>query len=199
MPRKIHKQDASARLYDSAEIYGWISILLHWTTTVIVIALWFIGKSILNGSSEDAEDVRQLHVSIAASAWLLILFRIVWRLRSGHPHINGQSMLIHRIAKFTHYGMLVFLTVMLVSGPLLVWSSCSAIGIFDVLLIPGPVAESEALRSFAWLLHSNASLLLFVLILLHIGGALKHLMFHTDDTIIRMIWPGRQDNPVAEE
>ncbi|MGI9204600.1 MAG: cytochrome b [Woeseiaceae bacterium] len=199
MLRKTQKQVASTRLYDSAQIYGWISILLHWTTTIVVIALWFIGKSILNGPSEDADVVRRLHVSIAASAWLLIVFRIIWRLRSGHPHINGQSILIHRIAKFTHYGMLVFLAVMLLSGPLLVWSGGHSIGIFDVLAIPGPIGNSEVLRSFAWLLHSNASLLLFLLILLHIGGALKHLMFHTDDTIIRMIWPGRQNNSVAKK
>lgn len=202
MPGINQQQDASSRhyrLYDSAGIYGWISILLHWTTTVIVIALWFIGKSILNGSSEDADGLRQLHISIAASAWLLVAFRIIWRLRSGHPHVKGQTLLIHRIAKFTHYGMLAVLAVMLLSGPLLVWSSGGEIAIFDKLAVPGPVGESEALRSFAWLLHSNASLLLLVLVLFHIGGALKHLMFHTDDTIIRMIWPGRQENPVAEE
>lgn len=107
-------------------------------------------------------------------------------------------MLIHRIAKFTHYGMLIFLVLMLFSGPLLVWSDGNAIGIFGLLSIPGPTGESEAIRSFAWFLHSNASLLLFLLIVLHIGGALKHLMFHTDDTIIRMIWPGREDKSVAE-
>ncbi len=199
MPQKSAKQDASTRLYDSAEIYGWISILLHWTTTIIVIALWFIGQSILDGPADDADEVRRLHVSIAASAWLLIFFRVVWRLRSGHPHVKGQSMLIHRIAKFTHYGMLIFLILMLFSGPLLVWSGGHAIGIFGFLSIAGPTGESEAIRSFAWFLHSNASLLLFLLILLHIGGALKHLMFHTDDTIIRMIWPGRQDKSVAEQ
>ena len=199
MPQKAEKQDASTRLYDSTEIYGWISILLHWTTTIIVIALWFIGKSILNGPTEDADEIRRLHVSIAASAWLLIFFRVVWRFRSGHPHIRGQSMLIHRIAKFTHYGMLIFLLLMLFSGPFLVWSGGHAIGIFGLLSIPGPTGESEAFRAAAWFLHSNASLLLLLLILLHIGGALKHLMFHTDDTIIRMIWPGRQDKSVAEQ
>ncbi len=199
MPGKSQKQDASSRLYDSAEIYGWISILLHWTTTIIVIALWFIGMSILDAPSEEANEWRQLHISIAASAWLLIFFRIIWRLRSGHPHVRGQSVFIHRVARFAHYGMLSFLAVMLLSGPLLVWSSGKQISAFDVLVISGPFGESETLRSFAWLLHSNASLFLFVLILLHIGGALKHLMFHTDETIIRMIWPGRQNKPVAEE
>ena len=40
---------------------------------------------------------------------------------------------------------------------------------------------------------------LFVLVIVHIGGALKHLMFHTDDTIVRMLWPGRTDEKEAAE
>ena len=103
-------------LLDSKSAYGWTSIALHWLTAIIVIALWFIGKSIAASEADEVDNRRALHVAIAASAWLLLLFRILWRLRSGHPRIRGQSNLIHHVAKTAHYALLLVMTVMLLSG-----------------------------------------------------------------------------------
>lgn len=180
-----------SQLHDSRSVYGWISILLHWISAGIIIALWIIGQNILNGNADNADATRGLHVSIAASAWLLIAARIIWRMRSGHPHVRGLSTGIHRIAKSAHYIMLVALATMLVSGPLLVWSGGDSIDVFGVFDLPSPMDASDGLREVAWLLHSNAAMVLLWLVLLHIGGALKHLMFHSDDTIIRILWPGK--------
>jgi cytochrome b561 len=188
---RIQTEQRAAPIRDSDTRYGWTSILLHWITTIAVIALWLIGKSIFSSEPETVDARRALHVSIAAGAWLVILFRIAWRFREGHPRVRGQSMRIHRIAKAAHYAMLMLLLAMLLSGPLLVWAGGNPIGIFGLVSIPAPFAASDALRSLAWYLHSKAAMLLLVLVLLHIGGALKHLMFHSDDTIVRMIWPGK--------
>jgi cytochrome b561 len=192
MLQEKEQQSAQSNLYDSDSVYGWISILLHWVTAIVIIVLWFIGKSIMIAPIEDADTQRQLHVSIAASAWLFILIRIVWRFRSSHPHIKGQALLIHRIAKSVHYTMLIAVALMLASGPVMVWSGGNPIAFFSWFSIASPIGESETIREFAWFIHSNSALLLLCLVLLHVGGALKHLMFHTDDTIVRMIWPGTQ-------
>lgn len=188
-----------SRLYDSDSAYGWISILLHWGTAAVVILLWLIGQSILHQPADAVDLRRALHVSIAASAWLIILFRIIWRLRSRHPHVRGLSTSVHRIATSAHYLMLFFLLLMLLSGPLLVWSQGQPIRIFDWYAINGPIRESESLANAALFIHSNSAMLLFWLVMLHIGGALKHLMFHTDDTFARMIWPDHRDNTQAGE
>jgi cytochrome b561 len=188
----------NSRLYDTDCVYGWISILLHWTTAGIIIALWFIGKSIMDLDTGDLDDRRALHVSIAASAWLLLVFRAIWRFRSGHPHVRGQSAFIHRVAMFAHYAMLGVVLLMLLSGPLMVWSRGNPINLFGILSIPTPLTASESLSQAAWFLHSNAAMLLFWLVLLHIAGALKHLMFHSDDTVVRMIWPGRNKSRGGE-
>lgn len=191
LPRKTR-----SRLRDSQHRYGWISILLHWLTAIAVMVLWFIGNGIMAGDSTASIDARRsLHVSIAASVWLLLLFRIAWRYRSRHPFIRGQSTRIHRIAKIVHYTMLVTIAAMLISGPMLLWLDGKPIRIFGLLSIPGPFGTAEALREFAWFMHSTGALLLFWLVLVHIGGALKHLMFHSDDTIARMIWPGSKAEP----
>lgn len=178
-------------LVDGSATYGWISIGAHWLAAALVIALWLIGKSIMSSESHLIDGRRSLHVSIAASAWLLLLLRIIWRFHQGHPRVKGQTMRTHRIAKANHYAMLMLLLVMLLSGPLMVWAGGEQIGVFGLVSIPGPFGSAEGLRSLAWYLHTKAATILLVLVLLHIGGALKHLMFHSDDTIVRMIWPGK--------
>ena len=178
-------------LRDDDAVYGWISILLHWSTAIIVIALWFIGKGILSSSAEDVDARRALHVGLASGAWLLILFRVAWRFGSGHPRIRGQSARIHGIAKANHYLMIVAVLLMLLTGPLLVWASGQPIEVFGRVAVPGPIGDSPSIRQLAWTVHENTANLLAILVALHIGGALKHLMFHTDDTIVRMLWPAR--------
>ena len=178
-------------LTDTDTVYGWISILLHWSTAIIVIALWFIGKGIMSASPESIDARRALHVSIASAAWLLIFFRIAWRFRGGHPRIRGQSDRIHRISKANHYLMIGVALLMLLSGPFLVWADGRPIDVFGLLSIPAPFGPAPGIREVAWLIHENFANLLGILVLLHFSGAMKHLMFHTDDTIVRMLWPTR--------
>ena len=185
--------------HDSKSAYGWISIILHWSTAVLIIALWFIGKSIMASDGEFADSRRGLHISLATTAWLIILFRIAWRIREGHPHVRGQTARIHRIAKFTHYASLLAVAVMLFSGPLIVWARGYPINLFDSISIPSPIDPSPGVADSVFAIHKVAASVLAILVLIHIGGALKHLMFHNDDTIVRMIWPGRQQQSEAEQ
>lgn len=192
MLRESAQATNASALTDTHSVYGWVSILLHWLTGLFIIVLWLVGKSILNAEPEEIDARRALHVSMAASAWLIVLLRIVWRFRSGHPRVRGLTDRTHRIAKTAHYIMLFLLLVMLLSGPVMVWTSGHPVLIFDAVSVPGPFAESETLREFAWTVHSRAALVLSILVVVHIGAALKHLMFHSDDTIVRMLWPGNK-------
>ena len=191
MQREVASNAASAGLYDGRSSYGWISIALHWATGVLVVALWIIGKGIETAPLDAVDGRRALHISIAASAWLLIAFRIVWRLRRGHPHARGQSMLVHRIAASAHYLMLAGLGLMLLSGPLLVWSGGQPVELFAGIRIPSPTGHMDGVRELARWVHENMALLLLLLVAAHVAGALKHLMFHADETFARMIFPPR--------
>jgi len=176
---------------DTEDRYGWLSIVLHWLIAALVITLWILGKSIDGADDEDAR--RALHMSVAMTAWLLIAFRIAWRLREGHPRVAGVSDLTHRIAKVNHYLMLISVSLMLLSGPLMAWANGAAIPLFGGVTVPGPFPPSDAIRDVARGIHGISANVLLLLVVLHIGGALKHLMFHADDVFARMLWPGRHD------
>ena len=178
-------------LEDTPATYGWISIGLHWFAAAVIIALWLVGKGIATADGVAADARRALHVSIAASAWVILAFRVAWRFRSGHPHVRGQSDAIHAVAKVTHYASLLAVVGMLVSGPVMVWARGNPIDILGAVSIPGPFGADADLAVLAHDVHAGSAALLFAIVLLHVGGALKHLMFHTDDTIVRMLWPAR--------
>ena len=132
-------------------------------------------------------------MSIGITVWLLIAFRIVWRIRAGHPRSRGLTDRTHRLAKIAHYLLLAAISLMLLTGPLMVWANGASIPVFSRFSIPGPIPESEALREFAYAIHVVSANVLLWLTLLHIAGALKHLMFHADDSFARMLWPGREE------
>lgn len=160
-------------LHDQPASFGWISITLHWLTAIIITVLWFLGRSIEFQPVELVSERRSLHVTLGLIAWLLLAGRIAWRIRQGHPRAHGQTELIHRVARLIHYLMLTLLSVMLLSGPLLALT----------------LSSSPGLASLAHTVHEFSANLLLLLVLVHIAGALKHLMFNSDETLARIFVP----------
>ena len=173
----------TSTLQDQPNSFGWISIALHWITAVIITALWILGRSIEFQAADAIDDRRSLHVTIGLIAWLLLAGRIAWRLKHPHPRAVGQSDRIHSVARFTHYVMLGLLGLMLLSGPLLAWT----------------LSAQSGIASFIHSVHGLCANLLALLVLIHVGGALKHLMFNDDETLARIFVPRRTGKDVASD
>jgi len=160
-------------IYDRPATFGWISIALHWVTAGLIIALWVIGKNIgFAGDGETAASWHDLHVTLGLTTWVLLAGRIVWRMMSGHPHAHGLTAKTHAIAKFAHYLMLAALTLLIISGPTIAWLGRGS--------SPGAIAHT---------IHVYAGNLLLILVLTHVVAGIKHLMFHDDESVVRMLWP----------
>ena len=162
--------------FDRPDSFGWISITLHWVTSLLIVVLWLMGQSIMSQPTDEIDARRALHITAGLVAWLPLAVRIGWRLLVAHPHVSGQSALVHRVARFTHYLILATLSVMIISGPVMAWALPDRTGIADIALV----------------FHSNAAVVLLTLVVLHVLGALKHLMFHEDETIVRIFLPRKQ-------
>ena len=160
-------------LHDRANSFGWISIALHWLIAIIVTALWLLGKSIEFQAPEDILQQRKLHVTLGLIAWLFIAARIGWRTHCGHPRAHGLTDATHRLAKAAHFVMLGMLAVMLFTGPLLAWADSLFPSLVDALHF----------------VHGTTANLLGLMIVIHIAAALKHFMFHDDETMARIFVP----------
>jgi len=168
-------------LSDQRDSFGWISIGLHWLISIAVIVIWFVGQSISTQPAINIDARRSLHVFLGLLFWIPILVRIYWRFKNGHPRAHGQSDNTHRFAKLAHYLMLVLLGSMLLSGPMNAW-----------------INPSAGLAKAAFFIHSNVAIALVVLVIFHVLAAMKHLMFHDDETLARIFVP-RSDLKKQEE
>ncbi len=169
-----------SRVFDQPDSFGWLSIALHWLSAVVIIAMWIIGKNITVQPDGSPGFYRELHITLGLTAWVLLAGRIVWRIRVPHPRSAGLGPRTHSFARAFHYVMLALLTLLIVSGPLVAWTGT-----------PAPLGAA------AYTVHRYAGNGMFVLVVLHILGAMKHLMFHHDDSIVRMLWPKPGDDNQA--
>jgi len=182
------------RTRDTRTGYGWISIALHWLTAIIILSLWFIGSSIQADVANGSQSTLQLHTSIAISAYVLIWARIVWRFMQGHPGpLTEQAGVFHTIGKYAHYIILIAVAIMLISGPLMVWSRGEVIHVFDWFTIPGPFEANMSFFTFMHTVHVWCSRVIIVGTLLHLGGVYKHAAFNQDGTFGKMLVPARDD------
>jgi cytochrome b561 len=182
------------RLTDTPTGYGWISILLHWVTAVVIVVMLFVGNSIealLGAARLEAID---FHTSIGISSYLLLVARIAWRAVYKHPGPqSGQEGVMYVIGKWVHYLMLIALALMLVTGPVMAWASGIDIAVFDWFSIPAASLPNYPLRDALHVVHRFCAIVIFVGIVLHLGGVYKHTAFNRDGTFIKMIIPTARD------
>ena len=185
MTSRTPSATSDSRVHDAHQGYGWASIVLHWLTAAIILTLWFIGSSI-GTAGPRAQHVLELHTSIALCAYPLLWGRVIWRWRSGHPApAPAQRGWSFAVARIVHWGLLAIITIMLVSGPLTAWLRGDALHIAS-LIIPSPLTAPAAAQ-LAHRCHILGANLLILGILLHIGGAVKHMAIHRDGTLERML------------
>jgi cytochrome b561 len=147
---------AAVRVRDTTSGYGWISIALHWLAAAIVLTMWTVGIMSQVASEADAPGLVHLHTTIGMTAYELLWARIVWRFKVGHPGpLPRQSAFLFPVAKYFHFLLLVAIGVMLISGPLMVWSDGDAnfdgtVNIFDINLVSSNWSTTGPTGAYPW-------------------------------------------------
>lgn len=181
------------RLKDTATSYGWVSILLHWVTAVLILYLLYLGSTIDSLAGDGRAAAVDRHTSVAVASSLLLLARVIWRLVYRHPGPTAEQQgWAFTMGKWTHYAIVVAILLMLISGPLMQFSYGRDIQVFDWFAIPTPFDTSFGLADFFHSIHTALAIFIFIAVLLHIGGVYKHTAFRQDGTLAKIIFPGRQ-------
>lgn len=150
------------------------------------MTLWVIGSSIVSGGP-DAQRKLELHTSLALSAYLLLWFRVWWRLSNGHPPpLPKQRGVAFAVGRIVHFALLFVMAAMLITGPLTLWLRGDAIHLFS-LTLPSPFSPHLHASSIAHQWHVWGANLIFLGVVLHIAGALKHVAFNKDGTLERIL------------
>ena len=175
-------------LHDTAHSYGLVSRLNHWLGAALVLVLLGIG---LYFEDMPKGDVKlywlKLHIAIGTLAFLPLAFRVLWRKFSRGPSAFEQPVVMQRLTQLVHIVLLLGISVLIVTGPLAVWTGGRAIEVFTWFSIPSPTGKMESLHEILEEVHVFTSKAVLIAVILHVLGAVKHLVFERPKLAGRMI------------
>lgn len=185
------------RLVNTKAGYGFASIVLHWLSAIGVIALFAMG---LNaewtteaGDRAGGAALMAIHIGLGAVLFVVLLARVVSHYAQTRPEEPRQAKAFNFISALTHHGMLAAIVILMVSGPLVIWSLGEPIRIFGVATLSSPFAESNrGLHELAEGAHGVGRYALWVLVPLHLAGVIKHILLDRDHVLSRMLRPVRE-------
>ena len=128
------------------------------------------------------------HKSVGITILSLVILRLAWRWLNEHPPLpENLKRYEQALARFTHVALYTLLFAMPLSG----WTMSSARGFpvswFGFFQLPDLVPKSRPLYDALLAIHHSLAWVLFVVIGLHVAGALKHHFVHKDDVLRRML------------
>jgi cytochrome b561 len=150
--------------------YSTVSIVLHWTIAILIIANATFGGWMEDASDSEKLGYYQLHKSVGITILALSLIRLGWRF--GHPwpaFPGGMPSWERLLARTTH----ILFYVLMIGAPLLGWAAASAGGAPEVPLYGD--------------IHKLMVKAIYVVLALHVLGALKHHFFDKDEVLHRML------------
>lgn len=174
-------------LQDTPARYGAVSVFNHWLGAALIVALLAIGLYFEDMPRGDEKLYwLRLHISIGALALLPLAFRVFWRARSTSPAPLPQPPRMQRLASALHVILLAAIGVLLLTGPLAVWSGGRAINVFGWFAIASPMGEMPALHKALETVHAIAAKVLLFSFAAHALAALKHAVVNRDGTLWRI-------------
>ena len=169
--------------------YSRLAIFFHWVLAAMIPFQFGLGWYML--SIEDTPGGAAyfaLHVSLGLTAALLIALGVILRLRNRPAALPATLAAWQvKVASLTHVLLYVLLVLMPITGFLGVSLSGEPIAFFGIPL-PVWTAGNDTLKEQFFTAHSLIAWALVALVLLHVLGALKHLLIDKNSVFGRM-WP----------
>ena len=175
--------------------WGSVAKFFHW-----IIALAILGNGIFGLLMDLAHSPMQkiswlaLHKSIGLTVLALFLLRVLWRLADRRPPAEPGPRWQQLGAHLTHGVLYVLIAAIPLSG----WWFNSLTGKplqwFKLFNLPALVGANGDQTHFAHAVHEYLFWFLLLVLVAHVGAALKHHVFDRDNVLRRMLPFGRVRN-----
>jgi cytochrome b561/polyisoprenoid-binding protein YceI len=183
---------------NTAHSYGSVAKTFHWLSALLIITVIPLGIIANDMGYDTSEQLARkfllfsLHKTVGVTIFFVALARIIWAIsqpkpNSLHPGRKAETWLAETI-HWLLYGSLVM-------APLAGWIHHAATTGFAPIWWPFGqsmpfVSKNETTAELFSALHLIFSRVMVVSILLHVAGALKHVVIDKDGTLSRM-WFGK--------
>ena len=167
------------------------AIALHWLLALALFGLFGMGLYMTGLSMSPTRlKLYNWHKWAGVTVPALSFLRLAWRLTHRPPADAPMPAWQARAAHAAH----VALYVLFFAVPLAGWAYSSAAGFpvvwFGVLPLPDLIAPNRELAEAIKPLHKFLAYTMAAIVLVHVGGALKH-QWVDRDGLLRRMWPAR--------
>ncbi|WP_112322414.1 cytochrome b [Oceanibium sediminis] len=189
-------------LKNTTTAWGWPARVLHWVMALMILAMLGVGTYMANFEKDLIArlELVQTHKSVGFTVFILALIRIGWRLANRDTPALPPAM--PRWQKAASHASHLALYLLMLALPLSGWlmASSSPLNdegaypmripnmVFGLFEMPDPFpVGSKALSDALYQLHGALALALELILLVHLGAALKHHFVDGDTVLSRMV------------
>jgi cytochrome b561 len=173
------------------------TIILHWLTALLVVALWTIGQTINFAPKGAARvDYRSIHMTLGVIFGVVLIVRLVWRTTQGGMLPASQQGVMLFVARATHWLLYALLLPTVTLGVLNAWAQGDSL--YNLVTVPQwhPGDRPFIHQIGGW--HALAANSVLITAGLHSAAAFFHHFVLRDETLLRMLlWRTRQCAAVA--
>lgn len=183
-----------------ASRYSAVAIVLHWLIAAAIVFQVIIAWRMGGGRTPEGFALVQLHKSIGITVLLLSLARLAWRLTHRPPPLPaGMASWEKALAKVAHVGLYVIMIGLPITGWIMVSASRIQVptllyGVVPWPHVPGLAHLAEPTKSawhgFGETGHEVLAWGAYILVALHVAGALKHQLLSKDEPVLAHMAPG---------
>ena len=186
---KLTRLHVRAPFINSHDRWGWLSIIFHWVTAIMVMAMFIFGLWMVELDYYHAwyQKAPALHKSIGITLLFITVLRLGWRLINPAPEpLASHSAFEIKAAHLVHWLLYLLLFSLMISGYLISTADGRAIAVFKLFEIPAIIQGIDKQEDIAGVVHLTLAILLICVALLHAAAAIKHHMIDKDRTLKRM-------------
>lgn len=168
--------------------YNKLAKILHWLSAIVVIGLFSAGFWMVDLTyySEWYQIAPYWHKSIGLCFLVVTTGRLIWKVISTSPAIEGSSF-EKKAASAAHHFVYILLFTLFLSGYLISTADGRGIEVFNWFELPGLGSIIDNQEDYAGLVHEYVAYTLIGLVSLHALAALKHHFINHDNTLRKML------------
>lgn len=175
-------------LLSTRQQWGSVAKFFHWITALIILGNGVFGLCMdLAANPMQKINWLALHKSIGLTVLALLLLRLLWRLVDKHPAEDPAPRWQQWAARAVHLALYVLIMMIPMSGWWLNSVAGKPLQFFKQFNLPAIAEANPDLKHQAHETHEYLFWILIVLLVVHVGGALKHHLIDRDNTLRRML------------